>query len=575
MAISLKGNKIFKKILFFVAILLFVFSLFSIAVNYTVFKSIYIKVLINDLKNDALIYSKEVVSYLKNKDFKGLDREVKRIGKKTGLRITVILLDGKVVADSNYNPLKMENHKNRPEVIDSLKGGFGYSIRFSHTLKKKLLYVAMPLKSNGESLGFIRISTFLTGIEKTLTLFSKTIIFITLVLFLISSLILFFYFKSLFKPLDRMLEAINNVKDGNLDVEVYVKSDDEFAVIANGFNNMVNALKRDVSIIEQEKNRLKVLTNSLNEAVVLLDREGRILFSNNRFSKVFNVNEISGKFIWEVIRDNDFVSFVKNLEHSGKKSFKLKINNYYFDVSASFLEESGEILLTFYDLTEKVKLQKMKKDFVANATHELKTPITILKGFVETMKNDGVDSPYLPLIESNIERMARLINDLLILSRLEDSKVKKIEREETDICQLVNSIALLFKKKAESKNLELKVMCQENLFFHIDRFTFEQLLINLVDNAVRYTEKGYVEVLCKIENSRLLVSVKDTGIGISEDKLGRIFERFYVVDKSRSKKSGGTGLGLSIVKHIVELYSGEIIVESRLNKGSVFKVYIS
>ena len=571
----MKDSRLFKKLVVFVGSLLFSLSILSIFVSYAVFKNIYIKILVNDLKNDISLYSKDVIVFLKNRDYQSLDREVKLLGKDTGLRITVILPDGKVVADSNYEPSKMENHKNRPEVIDSLSKGFGYSIRLSHTLNKKLLYAASPLISNGRIIGFLRISTFLTEVETTLKRFSNTIVAISLTLFLLSVFILFFYFKKVFSPLEGLMGAITEVKNGNLNVEISINSDDEFAYISRGFNEMVSELRRDISLIEKEKVKLETLMNALTEAVVLVEGDGRITFFNKKFADLFSLNNLSNRFLWEVVRDNDFIDFVeKVLKDNFKERFKLTHNGSVFEVSVIDIESTGEKLFIFYDLTEKIRLRKVKKDFVVNATHELKTPITIVKGFIETMRNDGVDSPYLPLIESNVERMVRLIDDMLLLSNLEDTHEKKLEKKRENICEIIETVITLFRKKAANKDIELRFLCEEGLTYEVDRFSFEQLLINLIDNAIRYTERGFVEVNAKVKDGRLFVSVKDTGIGIPSDKIDRVFERFYVVDKSRSKKTGGTGLGLSIVKHIVEMYSGEIRVKSEPNRGTVFEIYL-
>lgn len=571
----MKDSKLFKKLVVFVGGLLFSLSVLSIFVSYAVFKNIYIKILVNDLRNDISLYSKDAVEFLKSNNFNELDREVKLLGKKTGLRITVILPDGKVVADSDYDPAKMENHKNRPEIIDSLNSGFGYSIRFSHTLKRKLLYAASPLTLNGRTVGFLRVSTFLTEVEDTLSRFSNTIVVITLVLFFLSVFVLFFYLKKVFSPLDNLMDAINSVKKGNLDITVEVNSDDEFAYISRGFNEMISRLKKDIFLIEKEKVKLETLMNALNEAVVLIDKEGMITFFNKRFGDLFEIKDDEKRFLWEVVRNNDFLAFVdREVEENPKEKFRLEEKGLVFEISVIKIESSEERLIIFYDLTEKIKLQKVKRDFVINATHELKTPITVLKGFVEIMKSEGTDSPYLPLIENNIERMVRLIEDMLLLSSLEEAGERLFERKIENVCDIAEKIISLFREKANSKNIELKILCEKGLFYEIDRFSFEQLLINLIDNAIRYTEEGFVAVEIGLKERKLCLRVKDTGIGIPSDKLDRIFERFYVVDKSRSKKTGGTGLGLSIVKHIVELYSGEIRVKSEPGKGTVFEVFI-
>ncbi|MGB9595189.1 MAG: sensor histidine kinase, partial [Candidatus Poribacteria bacterium] len=283
-----------------------------------------------------------------------------------------------------------------------------------------------------------------------------------------------------------------------------------------------------------------------------------------------------GRFYWEIIRSNDFDEMVKNITaNKAKESKEIMINNKIFHCNGIYLRSKNEILLTFSNITEIRNVEKMKRDFVTSLSHELRTPLTSIKGYAETLEDlvNDEGKRYLEVIMRNTERLNNVVKDLLILSELEE--LRELDIEQVDLRSLIEDVIKIFDQKIKDKGLEIKLMIEENLpEIEADIFKLEQVFINIIDNAIKYTEKGEIDISIKRKpnSNKVIVEIQDTGIGIPQKDLPRIFERFYVVDKSRSRKMGGTGLGLSIVKHIVLLHNGEINVESTYGLGTKFTV---
>jgi two-component system phosphate regulon sensor histidine kinase PhoR len=256
--------------------------------------------------------------------------------------------------------------------------------------------------------------------------------------------------------------------------------------------------------------------------------------------------------------------------------FQIQINNKYFIVNISLIERTDDILISLFNITDMEKTYIMKRDFIANVSHELRTPLTSIKGFIETLEEevDSNNMRYVDIIKKHTERMIRVVNDLQILSKFEALE-NKIKLEKVDLKNIANNVILILRKKAERKGLELRVEIDDDVTsIDGDEFEIEQMLINLIENAIKYTEKGFIKLDIGDENNRINIEVSDTGIGIPDNDIDRIFERFYVVDKSRSRETGGTGLGLSIVKHIINSHNGDIMVYSKVGQGTKFVIHI-
>ncbi len=334
-------------------------------------------------------------------------------------------------------------------------------------------------------------------------------------------------------------------------------------------------MKKIFEKLSHQKELLDNIISSIQEGLLLIDKKGVILLTNDSFRKISESQNIENKHYREVLVGIEFDDLINNVITRKKNLVReILLNNKTFLCSATFLHKNEEVVLLFHDITELKNIEKIKKDFVTNVSHELRTPLTAIKGFAETLE-DEVDEKcrhYVDIIKINTDRLVRIVQDLLILSELEE-KDTRLELENLNIVELIESVAKLFEEKIMAKKLNLKLNINKNTpTLRADSFKLEQLLINLIDNAVKYTETGEIKISVRQKGKYIILEIRDTGIGIPKKYLSRIFERFFVVDKSHSRKLGGTGLGLSIVKHIVQLHNGQINVKSASGAGSKFTV---
>lgn len=555
-------------IIILLSFLILVFSLKTIR-NY------YINNLTTNLTNLGLTLKLEIIPILEEGHFRELDVLVKKLGKEINTRITVINPEGVVLADSEKDPKLMENHKNRPEVIEALEGNLGKALRFSTTVKEEMLYVAIPMKKDKKTLGILRTSLFLKDINKLLGILKAKILNIVLIMIGISLLGAIIFSNSLAQPIKELSKASHRVASGDFDVKIFLKNRDELKELGESFNYMTEKIKTLFTDLSFQKEELNSIISSIPEGLLVLNKEGKIRLSNESSKKILKNNFIEGKFYWEVLREPRFGELIKRVGEEKKNLIgEIELDEKIFLCSATFVAAKEEIVLILHDITEIRNLENVKRDFVVNVSHELRTPLTAIKGYVETLEEeiDKKHRHYLDIINKHTDRLMNIVQDLLLLSQLEEKDVK-LELEEVNLKELIRDVLKIFDQKLKEKRLTLKSNIDENIsVIRGDSFKLEQMLINLIDNAINYTEKGKIEVSLTGQNENVKIEVQDTGIGIPKEHLNRIFERFYVVDKSRSRKMGGTGLGLSIVKHIVLLHNGKIDVESDLGVGTRFVV---
>ncbi|OPY68294.1 MAG: Alkaline phosphatase synthesis sensor protein PhoR [Syntrophorhabdaceae bacterium PtaU1.Bin034] len=564
-------SKIFLGYLIVVCVLaglILVFSLRAI-------KDFYQEMVANELKNVAVLMGTEASSFIEKGRFDELDRLVKRSGTRIHTRITFIAPNGIVLADSDENPKTMENHRQRPEVMTALQGKVGTSKRYSSTVNKEMLYVAVPVEKGDKTISVVRTGLFLKDIEGLLGSRSHEVIKIVLVIVLLTLVAALLISNSIAKPVRRLTDAVRKVAEGDLSVRVLLKNKDELKALADGFNRMNERMEGMFSELSGQKEELDSIVGSLQEGLVVVNREGRIIRANESFVRIAGGEPVKDRFFWEVVRRPQFIELMGQ-SRDEKKSFvkEVPLGERTYLCSVTFTRPHGEIIAVFHDITEIKNVERVKKDFIVNVSHELRTPLTAIKGFAETLL-DMVDDPsrkYVEIIERNANRLANIVNDLLLLSNLEEKGT--VDREAVDFRRLIDQTVKLFEQRVKEKDLSLVVNVRDGTPpVKVDPFKIEQLLINLLDNAVKYTEQGeIIEVRADVEGRSLVLRVRDTGIGIPREDIPRIFERFYVVDKSRSRKSGGTGLGLSIVKHIVLLHGGTIEVDSAQGEGTMFTV---
>lgn len=510
----------------------------------------------------------------KTGEYAALNAWAKEKGKALGLRITVVNRQGVVLADSEQDPQLMENHRFRPEIKEAFSGKIGQSYRFSQTVKEKMLYIGVPVKKGSEIAYVLRLSKFAREIDNSLIKVRLAVIEIVLIFLLISFVFSGFFSFIFTQPIEELKDAFGKLTKGNLDVQVNpFRRQSEFRELAREFNFMASSLKEKIDEINFHKNELQAVFSAIEEGLVVVDQEGKIILVNDRWQKTFHAENARGYYLWEIIRVAEIGELFKSTQTKSKH--ELQWEGRFFQVLFIPFGSKGEMLISFRDITDFKRLEQIKRDFVINVSHELRTPLTALKGFVELIEPDvkGEAKKYLEIIKRNTERMIHIVTDLLILAQIEDRKenegFSKVELKEVSL-----NVLKLFENRAQEKRIALRLECPyERLFVYGDSYQLEQLLINLIDNAIKYTEKGEVVVRLTQDNGgQVALEVSDTGSGIPKKHLQRIFERFYVVDKSRSRELGGTGLGLSIVKHIVLNHKGKIEVKSAPGQGTTFKI---
>jgi two-component system phosphate regulon sensor histidine kinase PhoR len=561
----------------FIGYLLIILALSSLilVLSLNTVREFYRDVLTDSLKNLAYTLNPEVAHFLDTGRANELDGFIKNLGSKIHTRVTIIATDGTVLADSDENTPLMENHSHRPEVVEALQGKTGKSIRFSSTANRDMLYVAVPIETSGKITGVIRTSLFLKDIDNLLTKLNYHVAWISLGIVLIALLGALLISNSIVRPIKNLTSTARKVASGDFSGRVFLKNKDELRELADSFNRMNEEMQRMFSELGQQKEELNSIIHSLQEGLLVVDKQGKIIRANESFWRIVGSQPLEGKFYWQTMRNPQLAELLKRAG-TEKRNFveELPLGEKAFICSVTPLAEREEIVFIFHDITELKNIEKIKKDFVVNVSHELRTPLSAIKGYAETLYEEVAAAPckkYVEIIQRNTDRLINIVNDLLLLSSLEEKA--DIELEDIDVRGLLENVVRIFDQRLKEKQLSFVMDIKDNLpAIEGDLFKLEQMLLNLLDNAVKYTDRGGIAVSVDAQGKRVRIRVRDTGIGIPKDDIPRVFERFYVVDKSRSRKSGGTGLGLAIVKHIVLQHSGTIGIESVPGEGTTVTV---
>ena len=572
-------RSIFYKLLGINFLLILFLSSLILIISFNTIKNHYIATLASELEDIAYSLSYKILPLFDESNSGKMDLLVKEIGRSIKPRITIIEIGGRVLADSKKDPLSMENHRDRPEVRVALNGGIGKSLRFSATVQENMLYVAVPAVKEGKIVGVIRVSLFVKDIDTLLKSLRGKIFKITGIIVAIFLVLSIFFSIRVSKDIKTLVKASERMAKGDFNTKIFLNRKDEFGKLALSFNKMAEELKGLFDTLDTKQKELEGIISSLKEGLLVIDKEGEIILSNKSFENVIGKEEIKGKYYWEVIPNSELIELLrKALKNKNKKnvSGEIAIGKNIFLCSISSIHAREEWVTVLHDITELRKLETVRKDFVANVSHELRTPLTAIKGGVETLEDQipGEAKEYLDIIKKHTERIINIVEDLLTLAELEEKDLSS-EFKKVNVIDVARNVYKIYKQKADEKGIDLKFQATDSpIEITGDGFKLEQMFINLVDNAIKYTEKGYVIISIEKINRKVKITVEDSGIGIPKKHLDRIFERFYVVDKSRSRKLGGTGLGLSIVKHVVNLHNGEINVESLPEKGTKFVVFL-
>ncbi|MCP4669725.1 MAG: cell wall metabolism sensor histidine kinase WalK [Desulfobacula sp.] len=520
-----------------------------------------------------------------------IDKYCKDIGEKTDTRVTVILPSGVVTGDSFANIKTMGNHIQRPEIRQALKRKKGVSIRYSATLDTNMMYIALPVITDGSVTAVVRTAVSVSVIDKKIRLIRNNI-FAALLLSIIAAGIAGLYVtKRIARPVEQMREGAVQFAKGNLKARLAVPDTRELSQLAVTMNQMAQNLDEKIEEFKNRSMELEAVHASMQEGVIAIDQEKRIITINDAAAKVFDLSAqgLKKRYIFEVARNIEFQRFIEKALAThipfDDNIVITRDNDLILNIHSTALYDSSKnrmgTLIIFHDITRIKKLETMHKDFASDVSHELKTPLTTIKGFIETIQ--GISSSnnikdrekFLKIIERNINRMIDLINDLLSLSRLERQQGTDIQFENQDMKVLVKSAVTTCQNTIYEKEITINFECPKDISAMVDPILMEQAIVNLVDNAVKYSRRqGQIDLTILKIPGFIEIEVKDQGCGINQEHQSRIFNRFYRVDKARSRQQGGTGLGLAIVKHIVQYHGGKIKVNSEKNKGSSFIITI-
>ena len=574
----------------FLAIILL--SLFAITWYATgIISNFYRKDTSRNLEERARLTARQISTLLLQEDYRTIRDNITKWNKEARTRLTVILPDGKVIADSKYEPGSMENHRNRPEIRTALKDSIGFAARFSTTLQQNFVYVALPVKADNRIIAIIRTALPMTIFDETLHTLRMNFLLAGLIIALFTAFFTWLLSRKLSAPLDQITVAIRYFAKGDFKYRLPENVSGNIGQITMALNEMAAQLHDKIKTIDRQKNEQQAVFQSMTEGVVALDRHERIISINRAAGRLLGCGEeeVIGKNFSDVVHSPRLQQIITETL-ANKKLMEEEItftadSERFVHVHGTILQNRRRkiigVLLVLNDVTRMRRLEQVRRDFVANVSHEIRTPLTSIKGFVETLSDGAINEPetarnFLDIISKQTNRLDSIIEDLLSLARLEqDEERAAIRFEKERISHVITSALQVCRPKADEKRITINVECPESIYIPVNATLIEQALINLIENAVKYSpEQTQVTLRCFYEKNEFVIGVSDQGIGIAEEHLDRIFERFYRVDKARSRSLGGTGLGLAIVKHIAGVHGGRVTVTSKVGQGSTFYLYL-
>lgn len=574
---------IFKRIfILYGAILLLSVFIMEVFVTGAV-RTSHIKALSENLSIQAELLSHEV-DFQSVAPLDSLCRQLKQI---TRSRVTIISLNGRVIGDSDRDASGMTDHGNRLELQQAMLSGSGMAIRQSDTLNDRLLYVAKKIMQGDKPRGFVRLSVPIRDVDAAVNLLRVQIIVVVGLVLLATALLPFWQIDRLRRLTNQIRDFSSSLKRGDFSKRLFISHAGEFDEIADSLNKMSEELKHAIASSEEEKRRFSAVLRSIPEALFIVDAKGAILLSSEAAGTVFGEIALQGRPFIEVVRNSEVLSLMEKVrKEEVPGSIELKTEHpreqyYVVQVSPLFYTEhelSGFIAV-FHDITRLQKLEQTRKDFVANISHEIKTPITAISGFAEILLEESRHdrsntTKFLETIKSNSERINRLVDDLMTISKIELGAIAVV-KSPVPIGEIMEQVIATLGDKASEKGLSLvRSIAPSVMNIDADRDKLMQIMTNLTDNAIKFTERGRIVLGAADENEKIVLFVEDTGIGIPQKHLPRVGERFYRVDPSRSRQMGGTGLGLAIVKHLVKAHEWDMQIASSPGKGTTVRIYI-
>jgi two-component system phosphate regulon sensor histidine kinase PhoR len=579
--------QIFPPVLLIVALSLVASGLFASRT----LSSFYIERTRADLEVRTILVGESTAGRLAPARRAALQQLIEEIGERTETRFTVTIADGTVVADSDANPTEMDNHANRPEIHAALSREIGSSQRYSQTISADLMYVAVPLLGDdGELTGVVRAAVPLTAIDAALASIYMRTTLAGVVIVSLAAIVVLWLSRRINRPLVQLRDTAERISSGDLNARPPDFRSAEISELSRAMIRMSTQLADRIDALSRHRGEQQRVLSSMVEGVLAIDRAANVTTLNDAAADILGVARgpsMLGRSMEEVVRNPDILRFISEVLDAGSPIEKeivmhgvhLRSLHARGAPILSPAEESLGVVVVLDDVTHLEHLESVRKDFVANVSHELKTPITSIKASVETMLDGAVDDEatakrFLQIIARQSDRLAAIVEDLLSLSRIEQEAAGVgVQLLPGDLRSVVTIALDACRVTADAKKVRLSSQCDADIELPMSSTLLEQALVNLVDNAIKYSEPGgTVDVDVARREGSVKIAVRDTGCGIEASHLDRLFERFYRVDKARSRSLGGTGLGLSIVKHAAQAHGGSVHVESEIGIGSTFSI---
>jgi len=543
------------------------------------------------LQTTAELVAQQVGPLLDGADSRQLQSALVQASRANSSRLTVILPSGEVVGDTQEDPDRMDNHQGRPEVQAALAGQTQREDRYSSTLSEQFIYVAAPVFREGRVAAVVRAAVSRAESRRELRRYQGMLLGGLIVATLAVSLVGWRMARRQSRPFEEVADAAQRLAQGNETERLPTSDVQELARLSESLNQLAQELEDRGHTIGQQGHELEAVLASMIEGVLAVDSDERVISINRAAARLVggNVAELTGRNLQEVIRNADLRRLAVQAlqsEESVEDDIVLRgEDERILQVCGTSLRDvkgrSVGAVLVLHDVTHYRHLENVRRDFVANVSHELKTPIASIKGFVETLLDGASKNPddamrFLRIVARQADRLNQIIEDLLSLSKIEQSELDaNLPLEEGPICAILDTAVADCQAAAGERNIRINVSCDESVVANINARLLEQAVDNLLDNAIKYSEPDdEVLITARTLAGEVLISVTDHGCGIDRDHLPRLFERFYRVDKARSRKLGGTGLGLAIVKHIVQAHGGKVLVQSTPGKGSTFTIHL-
>ena len=533
----------------------------------------------------------ELLSYAELLDLSSAQKisdQLRQIAQISSSRVTLVDAQGKVFADSEKDTTGLENHFSRPELQEARLRGKGKAIRFSQTIGVDMLYVAITMKSGSHITGYIRLARPLHDVQGVIEKIYQSIFLSMMIVTVIALVLALFFSYRLAAPIRAMERFTERLRQGHPVGSIFLETSDETKMLADNINYLVEELQAQIRLANEEKSKLMTAFTSMNEGVLIINEQSIIEFVSPVLSNMLAIqyDDVNGKTLMEAFRSIDlqkvFLEFKETRLNVSREITMGNVEPVILNVSISAVQdypEEEKTMIVFHDVTRLKKLEKIRVDFVANVTHEIRTPLTAIIGYLETIKDGAINNieetkRFIDIILKQAERLNRLVEDLLTISNIE-MKETILNFERVPLDMVIANVISLVEAKAKLKNITIHNDVRENLEpIKADKDKLTQIFVNVLDNAVKFTpESGNVIITAEEADAYTVISVSDTGIGVPKDEIQRLGERFYRVDRSRSRDLGGTGLGLSIVKHLMIAHGGKMTIESQLGRGTKVSLF--